>query len=243
MNNTPSISPSSLDITLFYLLASSVSILLLLVVFLILTRCFSGLIIGKKSLFGEDRTTKILSFGIAFILEPQALPNIIELIIRLISAFANEIPEQLLLNWRQRISLCEYATTLTTCTGEMGLGYFESLGIAIQNGLNASNIRTFPFWQVFSFIVYGAIAAQIIQYINKITSNNSNTTTTQESQVNRFTMIVTRINIQNLLFFLVLGFGLYLSLVSILTIPDLTNVTAFPVELSANNLREQLDEI
>ncbi len=197
-----------------------------------------------------DSLSKLISFGIITCLFINTFASFVRAIIDFSIAFISNLSNNFTQIWQEVYSVCDsyfyeenYHSNLENyfrylsdffardCFAQIFTGVIKALTLTINNSYRESGIIYLPFG---SLILAIAIWILLVRVIEKARQ----TLTTDNQSPNWLSIIYTNPVRDNVLFFLILGIGLYLSIASIAAIPSLQDSSIAPESVSIERFKE-----
>jgi hypothetical protein len=224
--------------TLIYAVSALIFFLILLLISYQIVRRLLRLLFGANSIFGSDGRVKLVTLGASALLFSEVLPALFIALVSTISALFLNTPVSLLNSWRTNIGFCGNDKQFE-CMAALSAGFVQaftqSLGYAFDKISNIPVHRTlllFATWAVLSLIVSQAQQAEA-----ETPGSSRIKSWFRAGYANSGTPAFA-----NVMFFLILAVGAYLSTAAIAAIPGLQEKSAVFQEVGPEKLKSQLDE-
>jgi hypothetical protein len=219
----------------------AISIISVLVVLFIVYRILRRLVVrtNSNSLFGGDAKTFLLSLALAVIPFPTVLPTFVRAVARFVIDLVRFIGGALKANWDRLYATPNQTDPSPQAIIDLGFGFLSAWTDSIVNAYN--NIP--PYLPYMNLIFLLALWALLAYLLNQTPSTDGTNIVRGRAWLqNAFNY--SRLNpsaVRNLLFFLILGLGAYLSIAAIAAIPSLQEESTETEAVGVTRLKGQLE--
>lgn len=181
------------------------------------------------ALFGDDTKTRLIGLGVSALFFPNVITSITNFIVGFAYEFFVTAPSSLVSGWVDRSRSCSQ-----DCLASMSTDFVRVWTSAISDSLLRLAPSRFPYTQLIFLLATWAIITLVFDLPN--TLGNQKTAT----QSKGLKLDATK---QNFLFFAILAFAGYLSIVAIITIPSLQEVPNISEEVKVERLSQQMNDM
>ncbi|MCC6569734.1 MAG: hypothetical protein IT315_10905 [Anaerolineales bacterium] len=224
-----------------YALASIIGLWVAMAILIRLLRKTTHLWTRTGDTFGMDSRSKLISLGITALFFSRLIYSLFNAVIYFISNFFIEAPQELLTNWINSQSACTVASDVGTpyCISQLSFGFIQAWTSALSGALNRFSPSYISYSQLLFMLAFWAIIGLMF---SQNTTESRNTITNRKMWLQTALEQLSSTSKQNIIFFIVLAFAVYLSIAAITAIPGLQE-SAIPSEsISIEKLDEQLSE-
>ena len=227
-----------------YAVLSLISLLAVLIGIIKLLYRAAGLWGRGGGLFGSDPRQRLISLGVAALAFPNAVRALAGAFLNFITQLLVGAPNELFGRWRMAISYCDTSADTAgdplTCLGSLSFGFTDAWARSLANALSGFAPASFPYLDLVLMLALWAVVALLLggpQVVAEAGDAAQRKTWLQGllgglSQATR----------QNILFFVILVVAGYLSIAAIVAIPGLQETAAAPEAVSAERLKQNLDD-
>lgn len=208
-----------------YLVIASAFVLLSLVLlgygFLVIRRVlrrFVRLVISDSSVMGDDARARLIGLALAILVFPSTLGRFIGAVITLGLSLFTQVPLALNLGWKQAKEIACTVSAPSDCLADGWFTLLRAIGDGTKGALNEAQVATLPYGRFVLFLGAWAIFASLLR---SMLAHDGPPHASGFRRLERWIGSIPRITKQNLLFFLILTIGLYLSIAAITAIPNL----------------------
>lgn len=212
-------------------------------IFILITIIFGWWLIRKllnilriSTVFGVDVKSRLIGLGIAVIFFPTVLPQIIGVLVSMFTRIIRNGASILFENVGNNITNCR-DDSLTVCLGQIGMNFLQTFAAVLNNALESLN--QIPINRLILLLCVWAFTAYLLDQAQ---------TTPDEADGNDKNQWIKHIfynrksvTIKNMVFFLILIVGAYLSVAAIAAIPQLQEKTVMYQEIGVEKLKLQLE--
>ena len=217
------------------------AVLLFLIVLFISYRIVRGLlrlVFGANSLFGSDGRVKLITLGVSALLFSEVLPALFIAFVNTISALFLNTSQSLLERWRNNIGFCT-SDRKFECMSFLGGGFVQAFNEGLANAFE--RIISIPVHRTLLLLATWAILSLIVsqaQQAEAVSPGSSRIMAWFRSGYANSSSPA----FANVVFFLILAVGAYLSTAAIAAIPGLQEKSAVFQEVGPEKLKAQLEE-
>ena len=225
--------------TVTYVASALLLFLILLFISYRIVRKLLRLVFGASSIFGSDGRIKLVTLGASALLFSEVLPALFIALVNTISTLFLDTSQSLLERWRSNIGFCMNNDKKFECMASLSVGFVQAFNEGLGNAFNRISsipvhrtLLLFATWAVLTLIVSQAQQAEaqspgssrIMAWFRTGYANSTSPA------------------FANVVFFLILAVGGYLSTAAIAAIPGLQEKSAVFQEVGPEKLKAQLEE-
>jgi hypothetical protein len=190
-----------------------------------------------KKIFNElngNLTTKLIALGITGFFLSMVPIQFLGALITFISSLLANLFTNVISSWTpQKIDICASLDS-PKCLSELAMSLMISWTQGISSAYSEARISQLPFERVIIFFIVWLILVQLIYQINLLSKAPDKENWLRQIYTNSIAR-------SNIVFFTILGVGLYLSIAAIAAIPSLQDVKAIPEAISVEKLEERIN--
>ena len=223
-----------------YVGVSVVTLIIAAVIAYRIVRGFVRSVGGSGSVFGTDARSRVIGFGLANLLFPRVLPELVRLTVALFVGIFGDIPASLMTQYQRAVPYCRVdapAEFLDQCVGQLGLGLANAWGRGLDYWYG-DKVRSFPFADFMLMLAAWAIFAQAFAPVPSNDDGETNRAPWLQDAYARLSVA----GRQNLRFFVVLATAGYLSIAAIAAIPSLREPTTGASGPTSDALKQTVAE-
>lgn len=191
---------------------------------------------GHGQVIDAEPRIRLLGLAIACLLFAPLISRLIRASATLLTLLAERLSLAAMTSWRQQAELCELSSR-AECMQLTTLGLLQAAGGALGSAARDSGLAQVQFGYLLFFLALWVLAAELLETLMEPGKDDKRRLDLKDLLLSRKHWI-TR---QNLLFFVILFVGTYLSLASIAAIPDLSEAEeGGPVAQSFDKVNDKL---
>ncbi len=228
-------STTTIAALVFFLIASLTFIAVVFLLLFIPARIID-LVFSQPTLFGHDTRARLASLSIATILFPTGIAI---LIVRVVNAFLTLVNTAFggLQSAQANLSSCVTSGLIGDCVSYVGFGFIDAWIRALTTALERINFNTLPYGAIFLWLIVWLATAAALSSL----SQNLPQAQSAQSRLSRW--FAQPHAVKNLIFLVLLLLSGYLSLVSIIAIPDLQRPVNIGTDITPETLESRLTAI
>lgn len=189
-----------------------------------------------NTVFGVDAKSRLIGLGVAVIFFPTVLPQIIGALISMFTTIIRNGSSILFENVGNNITNCR-DDNLTVCLGQIGMNFLQTFSIALNNALQSLN--QIPINRLILLLCVWAFTGYLLDQAQSGPDNGDDKGKNQ--WIKQIFYNRKSVTIKNMVFFLILIVGAYLSVAAIAAIPQLQEKTVMYQEIGVEKLKLQLE--
>lgn len=182
-------------------------------------------------LFGDDTKTRLIGLGISALFFPSVIISLTNFIVGFAYEFSVTAPLSLVSGWVEQSRICSLDQS---CLAVMSTNFIQVWTSAISDSLLRLSPSRFPYTQLIFLLATWAVITLVFDLPNMPGNRQA------ADQNQGLKLDPTK---QNFLFFVILAFAGYLSIVAIITIPSLQEVPAVSEEVKVERLAQQMNDM
>lgn len=192
-----------------------------------------------RSVFGGNARVRLVTLAAAAVLFSDVLPALFIALIGVFTSLFVEGSAALIENWRSNIGFCEDATAIFKCVGPMGMGFMQVVTNAIATSFN--HAVSIPVHRMLLLFATWALLSYVVTQAQQLEEDSPGSLKIRSwlraGYLHRDSPVLA-----NVVFFLILAIGGYLSTAAIAAIPGLQEKSAVFQEVGPERLKSQLEE-
>ena len=187
-----------------------------------LTRIVLGTRRGRRGappppVINSEPRLRLLGLAIACLLFSPLVSRLVRVTVTFLALLVERLSHNVLVTWKQQADLCALSSP-AGCVEMTALALLRAAGSALGSSVPESGLARFPYGMLLFFVALWVLATELLEALVNDGEGERRRLDVKEVLLSR-TYRITR---QNLLFFVILFVGTYLSLASIAAIPDLS---------------------
>ena len=225
--------------TVVYVAASLIVLFTFLFIAYRLARKLIKFLFGSNSVFGNDARIKLITLGASALLFSEVLPALFIALVGIFSSLFLDTPGALLDNWRSAIGFCEGNEPLFQCLAALGVGFVKAFNLALNRVFE--RIVNIPVHRTLMLLATWALISLIVSQAQRLEEESPDRLKIKSwfraGYANSGSPAFA-----NVVFFLILAVGAYMSTAAIAAIPGLQEKSAVFQEVGPEKLQSQLEE-